>query len=92
MSIGLKRSLKNTASPHGNRGRKPAHAIPDNIRQQVLQLAQTKYKGCNFFFIAELLHANEGISLSPSSISRILKAAGISSSKKHRPHKIHIHR
>ncbi|MDN5332457.1 MAG: hypothetical protein PWP45_1682, partial [Tepidanaerobacteraceae bacterium] len=46
---------------HGNRGRKPDYAIPDNIRQKVLQLAQTKYRGCNFSFLAELLHENEGI-------------------------------
>ncbi|MDI3481779.1 MAG: hypothetical protein PWQ97_1434, partial [Tepidanaerobacteraceae bacterium] len=24
---------------HGNRGRKPAHTIPDDVRQQVVQLA-----------------------------------------------------
>jgi len=30
---------------HGNRGRKPAHTIPEDIRQQVVQLAQSKYWG-----------------------------------------------
>ncbi|MGB9787189.1 MAG: ISNCY family transposase, partial [Infirmifilum uzonense] len=74
---------------HGNRGRKPAHTIPDNIRQQVVQLAQTKYWGCNYTFLSELLHEYEGISISPSSVARILKAAGISSPKKHRPPKLH---
>lgn len=74
---------------HGNRGRKPAHTIPEDIRQQVVQLAQSKYWGCNFTFLSELLHEYEGISLSPSSVARILKAAGISSPKKHRPPKLH---
>lgn len=60
---------------------KPAHTIPGNIRQQVVQLAQTKYWGCNYAFLSELLHEYEGISLSPSSVARILKAAGISSPK-----------
>ncbi|WP_422938451.1 hypothetical protein [Thermanaeromonas toyohensis] len=45
---------------HGNRVRKPAHTIPEVIRQQVVPLAQTKYWGwvstsqllslCNSFF------------------------------------------
>ncbi len=74
---------------HGNRGRKPAHTIPEDIRQQVVQLAQTKYRGCNYTFLSELLHEYEGISLSPSSVARILKAAGILSPKKHRPPKLH---
>lgn len=74
---------------HGNRGRKPAHTIPDDIRQQVVQLAKTKYWGCNYTFLCELLHEYEGIVLSPSSVARILKAAGISSPKKHRPPKLH---
>lgn len=74
---------------HGNRGRKPSHSIPVNVRQQVIHLAQTKYRGCNFTFLSELLRENEGISLSPSSVSRILKAAGIPSPKKHRPPKLH---
>ena len=77
---------------HGNRGRKPAHAIPENIRQQVVHLAQTKYRGCNFTFLSELLAEHEGIYLSPSSVGRILKAAGIHSPKKHRPPKLHRRR
>ncbi|GFN22016.1 hypothetical protein TAMC210_03320 [Thermanaeromonas sp. C210] len=77
---------------HGNRGRKPAHAIPDNIRQVVVQLAQTKYRGCNYTFLSELLREHEGICLSPASVGRILKAAGILSPRKHRPHKPHCRR
>lgn len=46
---------------HGNRGRKPAHTIPDPIRQQVVQLAQSTYKGCNYSFFSELLQEHEGI-------------------------------
>ncbi|WP_236713090.1 ISNCY family transposase [Neomoorella mulderi] len=77
---------------HGNRGRKPAHALPDNIRQEVVQLAQTKYSGCNYTFLSELLCEHEGICLSPASVGRILKAAGILSPRKHRPHKPHCRR
>lgn len=77
---------------HGNRGRKPAHAIQDDVRQKVLQLAQTKYRGCNYTFLSELLSEFEGISLSPSSVRRILQAAGIPSPRKHRPPKPHPRR
>ncbi|MCL6477896.1 MAG: ISNCY family transposase [Peptococcaceae bacterium] len=77
---------------HGNRGRKPAHALPDNIRQEVVQLAQTKYRGCNYTFLSELLREHEGICLSPASVGRILKAAGILSPRKHRPPKPHCRR
>lgn len=77
---------------HGNRGRKPVHAIPDSIREKVLQLAQTKYRGCNYTFLSELLGEYENIFLSPSSVRRILHSAGIPSPRKHRPPKLHRRR
>lgn len=77
---------------HGNRGRRPAHAIPEALRQQVVELAQTKYRGCNDTFLSELLREYEGITLSPSSVRRILRAAGIPSPRKHRPPKRHRRR
>jgi len=77
---------------HGNRGRKPAHAIPNAVREKVLQLAQTKYGGCNYTFLSELLAEHEGIFLSPSSVRRILLTAGISSPRKHGSPKVHRRR
>lgn len=77
---------------HGNRGRKPAHTIPDSVRQQVVRLAQSTYKGCNYTFFSELLQEHEGITISPSSVRRILNAAGIASPRKHRPPKLHRRR
>lgn len=88
----LKAKLKDQgpeALAHGNRGRKPPHAIPDEIRQKVVELAQSTYKGCNYTFLSELLHEHEGISLSPSSVRRILKSVGVTSPRKHRPPKLH---
>ena len=80
------------ALAHGNRGRKPAHAIPDEVRQQVVELAQSTYKGCNYTFLSELLHEHDGITLSPSSVRRILKGVGVASPRKHRPPKLHRRR
>jgi len=91
----LKARLKTSgpaALAHGNRGRKPAHTIPDDIRRKVVELAQTKYGGCNYTFLSELLGEHEGIFLSPSTVGRILKAAGIPSPRKHRPPKPHRRR
>lgn len=46
---------------HQNRGRKPAHSIPDDIRKQAIFFAQTKYWGCNYTFLSKLLCEHEGI-------------------------------
>jgi transposase len=74
---------------HKNRGRKPKHTIPGEIREEIVFLARNKYKGVNYTHLAELLREEEGMTISQSSVSRILKAKGIKSPKKHRPPKPH---
>jgi len=74
---------------HKNRGRKPKHAIPGKRREEIVFLARNKYKGVNYTHLAELLREEEGITISQSSVSRILKAKGIKSPRKHRPPKPH---
>ena len=74
---------------HKNRGRKPKHTIPGKRREEIVFLARNKYKGVNYTHLAELLREEEGITISQSSVSRILKAKGIKSPRKHRPPKPH---
>jgi len=74
---------------HKNRGRKPKHTIPGEIREEIVFLARNKYKGVNYTHLSELLREHEGITVSQSSVSRILKAKGIKSPRKHRPPKPH---
>ena len=74
---------------HKNRGRKPKHTIPGKIRDKIVFLALSKYKGANYTHLAELLEEDEGITVSQSSVSRVLKAKGIKSSRKHQPPKPH---
>ncbi len=74
---------------HKNRGRKPKHTIPGKIREEIVSLVRNKYKGVNYTHLAELLEEREGITISQSSVSRILKAKGIKSPRKHRPPKPH---
>jgi transposase len=74
---------------HKNRGRKPKHTIPGKIREEIVFLVRNKYKGVNYTHLAELLREEEGITISQSSVSRILKAKGIKSPRKHKPPKPH---
>jgi len=75
------------ALAHGNRGRRPEHALDEDLRKQVLELAQSNYNGCNNQHFTELLAEREGITLSRSSVRRILLGAGIRSPRKRRPPK-----
>jgi transposase len=60
---------------HGNRGRQPKHRIADEIRQQVIALAQGPYQGCNQHHLRDLLEERDGIVLSRASVHRILQEA-----------------
>jgi len=72
------------ALAHGNRGRKPHHALDASLEKQVLELVQSTYAGCNNQHFTELLAEREGIALSRSSVRRILLKAGIRSPRKRR--------
>ena len=69
---------------HGNRGRKPKHALPDALKQEVVNLYEEKYYDSNFCHYSQLLREHEKIDLSQSSVRRILKSTG---KKAKRPHK-----
>lgn len=64
---------------HKNRGRKPKHAIPQEVRDTVISLALNpdKYKDASCEQMSELLAQYQGIKISARSIRRILTGAGI---------------
>lgn len=62
---------------HGNRGRQPATAIPEEVRQDVVDLYKNKYYDANFSHFTELLATHENIQLSVSAVSSILEKACI---------------
>lgn len=66
---------------HGNKGRKPATAIPDSTKAKIIDLYQTKYYDANFTHFAELLGAYEHISVSTATIASILEGEFILSPK-----------
>jgi transposase len=75
------------ALSHGNRGRKPVHALSDEICARIVDLVQQKYTGFNQQHFTEMLIEREGISVSRSTVRRILSKVGIHSPRKRRPPK-----
>jgi transposase len=72
---------------HGNRGRAPTNALGPTVREQVTELARSKYVGFNHQHMAERLEEEERIPIKRSSLRRILLAAGIVTPRKRRPPK-----
>ena len=54
------------ALAHGNRGRRPVHALSEETRNQVVALAQGRYAGFNHHHLTELLAEREGLAMSRS--------------------------
>ena len=72
---------------HGNRGRRPHHALAPTVRTRVLDLAHSKYAGFNHSHFSEKLQEVEKIDVSRPSVRRILVSSGIKSPRKRRPPK-----
>lgn len=73
------------ALAHGNRGRSPAHRLSQETRNRVVELAQGPYQGLNHHHFQEVLEEREGLTLSRSSVWRILRGAGMPSPRRRRP-------
>jgi transposase len=73
--------------PHGNRGRTPSHALREEVRRKVTDLATSRYAGCTHRELQDLLRTHEGISISRSSVRNILAEAGIRTRRGRRPGK-----
>jgi transposase len=71
------------ALAHGNRGRKPKHAISEETKARVVELARAKYSDYNHQHLSEEL-GGEGIAISRPSVRRILGAVGLKSPKTRR--------
>ena len=72
------------ALAHGNRGRVPHNAIDPGVKSRVEGLGNSKYAGCNVQHFTELLGEREDISLSRSSVRRIMKGTGLLGPRKRR--------
>lgn len=92
----LKKGVKENGESfviHKNRGRKPSHALTDEVRDLVVNHKQSEqYSKANFSHFQELLKEYESISLSKPSVYRILVSNGFTSPKKHSKIKRHKRR
>lgn len=62
---------------HKNRGRKPKHALPEEVSALVVSLFQGEYHGASCPHLAELLAQHHGIIISPRTVHRILSRRGL---------------
>lgn len=74
---------------HQNRGRKPIHALKENVKERVVELYTSKYQGSNNCHFAELLEEHEKLKISAPTIRRILLEKGIKQAKQRRRSKAH---
>jgi len=77
---------------HKNRGRKPSHTISKDVQDTIVELKRKKYQEANFNHFKELLEEHEHITVSYSTVHRILSRAGIMSPQKRRKPKAHHRR
>lgn len=78
---------------HKNSGRKPSHAIPDELEEQIISLKKSDlYAKANFLHFRDLLEEHENIKISYTPLYRILTNAGFESPKKRRKLKSHHRR
>ena len=64
---------------HGNRGRKPKHALSSEFKDEIETLYTSKYFDCTYTQFAEYLAENENIFLSVAEVGQILRERYISS-------------
>ena len=69
---------------HGNRGRKPAHALSEDDKNQIEDLYNTKYFDCTYTQFTEFLAERENIFVSIDEVRCILKERYILSPRSHK--------
>lgn len=67
---------------HGNRGRRPWHALPANLLETLVELRREVYAGFNDRHFTEKLAENEGIKIGREKVRQVLRSAGIESVRK----------
>lgn len=69
---------------HGNRGRASPGRLGLITRERIVELARTRYRGVNDSHLAELLAEDERIVIGRSSLQRLLRRAGVGTTRKRR--------
>jgi transposase len=82
--VGAYRAEGPAALVHGNRDRKPAHALSASTRERVLALARGRYAGFNDVHLTEKLTEVEGLRVGREAVRRVLREAAIASPRRRR--------
>lgn len=69
---------------HGNRGRKPVHALSEDLKDKIEELYVTKYFDCTYTSFQEYLESRENIYLSIDEVRTILRNKYIFSPRTHK--------
>lgn len=69
---------------HGNRGKKPSHALSEEQKTEIEQLYLSKYFDCNYTVFSELLAERENIFISIDEVRNILSSKYILSPRAHK--------
>lgn len=69
---------------HGNRGRKPSHALSEEQKTQIEQIYLSKYYDCNYTVFTEFLASRENIFMSVDEVRVILRDKYILSPRTHK--------
>lgn len=83
----LKRAVRERGAPgvvHGNSQRASPRRTSERLRQRIIRLARSKYKGFNDTHMCEKLQELEGLVLGRETLRRILRQEGLASPKRHR--------
>ena len=67
---------------HGNKGRRPRHALSEEQKTEIVRFYEEKYVDSNFTHYSELLAEHEGIRVSESCVGKILRSAGHKSKRR----------
>ncbi len=82
--LGRFRTLGVEGIVHGNRGRASPRRLPAATRERIVGLTRTRYRGVNDSHLAELLTEDEGIVIGRSSLQRLLRQAGVGTTRTRR--------
>jgi len=70
---------------HGNRGRKPPHAFPPELKDRVIALVKSTYFDFNFSHLSEILVTEEGLHINRETLRRWLRPLGFGKKLRKRP-------
>ncbi len=78
------KSLGEAGFIHGNKGRKPAIAFPDETKQKIIDLYCDQYSSTNVKQFCEIVKKDLNIDISPMTVHKWLKEIDVISPKAHR--------